>query len=85
MFFMPMLVVLAVGPLLRWRRDTRPNLRRIAVPALVTAVAFALTFVAPAMNLLPRLGLAFAAGLIAASVLPLAGRELRRHRARGRR
>ena len=78
----PLVLILAallfIGPLLRWRRDTRPNLRRIAVPAAVTAVAFALTFVAPAMNLLPRLGLAFAAGLIAASFLPLAGRDLRR-------
>jgi cytochrome c-type biogenesis protein CcmF len=78
----PLVLILAallfIGPLLRWRRDTRPNLRRIAVPALVTLVAFALTFVAPEMNMLPRLGLAFAAGLIAASVLPLVGRDLRR-------
>lgn len=78
----PLVLILAallfIGPLLRWRRDTRPNLRRIAVPALVTVVALALTFVVPAMNWLPRLGLAFAAGLATASFLPLAGRELRR-------
>jgi cytochrome c-type biogenesis protein CcmF len=37
-----------------------------------------LTFIEPRMNMLPRLGLAFAAGLAAASLLPLAGRELRR-------
>lgn len=70
--------VLFIGPLLRWRRDSRPNLRRIAGPVVVTILAFALTFIDPAMNLLPRLGLAFAAGLAAASVLPLAGRDLRR-------
>ncbi|WP_426267314.1 heme lyase CcmF/NrfE family subunit [Sphingomonas sp. LHG3443-2] len=78
----PLVLILAallfIGPLLRWRRDTRPNLRRIAVPAIVTVVALALTFVVPAMNWLPRLGLAFAAGLATASFLPLAGRELRR-------
>ncbi|NJC06304.1 cytochrome c-type biogenesis protein CcmF [Sphingomonas kaistensis] len=78
----PLVVILAVllfiGPLLRWRRDTRPNLRRVAMPAVVTAVAFALTFIDPAMNLLPRLGLSFAAGLAVASFLPLAGRDLRR-------
>ncbi|GAA4017116.1 heme lyase CcmF/NrfE family subunit [Sphingomonas swuensis] len=69
--------LLFIGPLLRWRRDSRPNLRRIAVPALVTLVALAATFAAP-MGILPRLGLAFAAGLAAASLLPLAGRKLTR-------
>jgi cytochrome c-type biogenesis protein CcmF len=71
-------VLLFIGPLLRWRRDSRPNLRRVAVPAVATAGAFALTFIDPAMNMLPRLGLAFAAGLAVASFLPLAGRDLRR-------
>ncbi|GAA4041890.1 heme lyase CcmF/NrfE family subunit [Sphingomonas rosea] len=70
--------LLFIGPLLRWRRDSRPNLRRVALPAIVTVVAFAATFVWPAMHLLPRLGLAFAAGLFVASFLPLAGRNLRR-------
>jgi cytochrome c-type biogenesis protein CcmF len=78
----PLVLILAallfIGPLLRWRRDTRPNLRRIAAPAVVTIAAFALTFVVPTMNWLPRLGLAFAAGLAAASFLPLTGRDLRR-------
>jgi cytochrome c-type biogenesis protein CcmF len=71
-------VLLFIGPLLRWRRDSRPSLRRVAVPAAATAGAFALTFIDPAMNMLPRLGLAFAAGLAVASFLPLAGRDLRR-------
>jgi cytochrome c-type biogenesis protein CcmF len=78
----PLVLVLAallfIGPLLRWRRDTRPNLRRLAAPALVTLATFGLTYLAGDMNLLPRLGLAFAAGLAAASLLPLAGRQLRR-------
>lgn len=78
----PLVLILAlllfIGPLLRWRRDRRPNLRRIAGPVLVTVIAFAVTFLASSMGLLPRLGLAFAAGLAAASFLPLAGRELRR-------
>jgi cytochrome c-type biogenesis protein CcmF len=75
----PLVLVLAallfIGPLLRWRRDNRPNLRRIIVPTIVAVIAFALTFVEQ-MGLLPRLGLAFAAGLAVASVLPLAGRNL---------
>jgi cytochrome c-type biogenesis protein CcmF len=78
----PLVLVLAallfIGPLLRWRRDTRPNLRRLAAPALVTLATFGLTYLAGDMNLLPRLGLAFAVGLAAASLLPLAGRQLLR-------
>ena len=68
-----------IGPLLRWRRDDRPNLRRVALPAVVTVVALAASFVlARDMTTLARLGLAFAAGLAIASVLPLVGRKLRR-------
>jgi len=70
-------LLLFIGPLLNWRRDRRPNLRRMALPLAVTAVAFAATLVAE-MSVLARLGLAFAAGLAVASLLPLAGRNLRR-------
>jgi len=70
-------LLLFIGPLLNWRRDRRPNLRRVALPLVVTAVAFAATFLND-MSLLARLGLAFAAGLAVASLLPLAGRKLRR-------
>ena len=78
----PLVLILAallfIGPLLRWRRDSRPNLKRIALPAIVTLIAFALTFLAAEISLLARLGLAFAAGLALASFLPLAGRKLLR-------
>ena len=69
--------LLFIGPLLRWRRDNRPNLRRIALPTIITVAVFALTFLEP-MSVLARLGLAFAAGLAVASLLPLAGRNLLR-------
>jgi cytochrome c-type biogenesis protein CcmF len=75
----PLVILMAgllfLGPLLRWRRDSRPNLRRVAPPVVVTLLAFALTFTQE-MGLLSRLGLAFAAGLGVASFLPLAGRNL---------
>ena len=72
-------LLLFIGPLLRWRRDDRPNLRRVAGPAAVTLLVFTASFaVMPAMSTLARLGLAVAAGLAAASLLPLAGRSLRR-------
>ncbi|WP_374294671.1 heme lyase CcmF/NrfE family subunit [Sphingomonas sp.] len=59
-----MVVVMAVGPLLRWRRDDG-------------AALLALLVLAP-IGVLPLLGLALAAGLAVASVMPLGGRNLRR-------
>ena len=74
-----LVVVMAVGPLLRWRRDEPGKvLGRVTWPfaaALFTAAAL----VASAhVGLLPFLGLSLAAGLAVASVAPLWGRDLRR-------
>ncbi|MET0178937.1 MAG: heme lyase CcmF/NrfE family subunit [Novosphingobium sp.] len=79
-FFVPMLLVMAVGPLLRWRDDRFARVTpRIAVPALILgAVLLGLVIVVPTLKLLPLLGLALALGLAVASVLPLVGRDLRR-------
>ncbi len=79
-FALPMLVVMAIGPLLRWRRDRAGRVTRpLAVPAVLTvAVPAALAVLAPGMGLLPLLGLGLAAGLSVASLLPLLGRDLRR-------
>lgn len=78
-FTIPMLAVLAVGPLLRWRRD---SLARLAMPLGLLGVIglAAITFVAFAFDIgvLPLLGLVLAAVLLVASVLPLRGRNLRR-------
>jgi cytochrome c-type biogenesis protein CcmF len=79
-FFVPMLLVMAVGPLLRWRGDTLGRVTaRLAIPALAAAlVALGLVLLAPEVKPLPFLGMALAAGLAIASLLPLAGRDLRR-------
>ncbi|MFV0642992.1 MAG: heme lyase CcmF/NrfE family subunit [Sphingomonadaceae bacterium] len=78
-FFFPMIAVLLVGPLLRWRKDhmqrIRPDLVMIAL-ALLLAVLVALWF--SPMGVLPFLGLVFSVGLGVASFLPLRGRSLRR-------
>ena len=72
-------LLLFIGPLLRWRSDSRPNMWRVALPGAVTLLAFAATFlIQPAMSVLARLGLSVAAGLAVASLLPLVGRNLRR-------
>ncbi len=69
---------LLFAPLLRWRHDARPRAQRILPGAAAAMLAFALTFLAPAMTLLPRLALALAGGLAVASLLPLARRNLLR-------
>ncbi len=78
-FALPMLMVMAVGPLLRWRRD---RLTRIAKPlALAGALLIAALVMLAALfdiGILPLLGLALAATLAVASFLPLRGRNLRR-------
>lgn len=79
-FAFPMVAVMAVGPLLRWRQDGGGRISRaVAVPALVTAVALVgIEVFAAGIDLLPALGLSFAAGLAIASLMPLLGRDLRR-------
>ncbi len=78
-FVVPMLLVMAVGPLLRWRRDRLERIRSeialVAALVLATLVLFALL---AQIALLPLLGLALGIGVGVASVLPLRGRRLTR-------
>ena len=78
-FFMPMLIVLAIGPLLRWRRD---SFERIQAPVVAIAVAalavLAGVYFVAGIALLPLLGMTLAAAVAVGSVLPLRGRSLRR-------
>ncbi len=73
-----LVAVMAVGPLLRWRRDDAGAvIRRAAAPIGATLlVAILLAFVRP--GVLPWAGLSLAAGLAVASVAPLWRRNLRR-------
>lgn len=78
-FFLPMLAVLAVGPLLRWRKD---SFDRIKLPVIIAAVAtiavLALVLVLTDIGFLPLMGLAMSAGVGIASFMPLRGRSVRR-------
>jgi cytochrome c-type biogenesis protein CcmF len=76
----PLALVLAllvgIGPLMAWRRESRPVFRKLTVPALLGVTAMVIGFiVAPGMTILPRLGLAIGAYLASASILPLVGRN----------
>jgi len=78
-FFVPMLAVLAVGPLLRWRRDSFERVRAPVVAIAVAALAVLLAvWLFTGIDLLPLLGMALAAAVALGSVLPLAGRNLLR-------
>jgi cytochrome c-type biogenesis protein CcmF len=69
-------VLVGAGPLLSWRRERRPVLKRLVVPALIGIAALVITFIiAPRMGFLPRLGFGVAAFLAIASILPLVGRN----------
>src|SRR5437764_3530517 len=68
-------VLVGVGPLLSWRRERRPVLGKLSVPALLGVSVLAITIILwPHMSILTRLGLAVAAYLACASALPLIGR-----------
>jgi len=75
-----LVTLMAVGPLLKWRRDDlKPVLNRVALPILLSACTLlALVVLAPRTHILPLLGLVVAAGVAAASVAPLWKRNLRR-------
>jgi len=75
-----LMAAMALGPLLRWRRDQlRALARRLALPLLLAAAALLATIlIAPGIDILPLLGLVFAAGVGAASLAPLWKRNLRR-------
>ncbi len=67
---------MAVGPLLRWRRDRGMAVaRRVALPGGVTVLVFLAAMMWVDSGWLPKFGLALAAGLAIASVLPLVGRS----------
>ena len=75
-----LVVVMAAGPLVRWRRDQLKSvLQRIALPVLLTALGLLLVIVlVPGIRILPLLGLTLAVGVGAASLAPLWKRNLRR-------
>ena len=75
-----LVVAMAAGPLMRWRREEGARvLRRIAPAGIVTLVTLvAVEIAAPQITILALLGLAFAAGLALASIAPLFGRNLLR-------
>jgi cytochrome c-type biogenesis protein CcmF len=74
-----LVLLVAVGPLLNWRRDSGDRLKRLAIPGLVGLTALAIAFiVGPAGSVLAKLAIGAAAALAVAALFPLMGRKLRR-------
>jgi len=77
LFVIPMLLVMAVGPLLRWRNDSLKRVRgALVVPVLLIVAAAVGLALWTDLHFLPFLGLALAGGLAVASFMPLRGRKL---------
>jgi cytochrome c-type biogenesis protein CcmF len=69
-------VLVGIGPLLAWRREQRPVLKQLQVPALIGITAIAITIILwPGMRILPRAGFTIGAYLAGASILPLVRRN----------
>jgi len=78
-FTIPMLIVMTIGPMLRWRGDSFDRIKYpAAIIAAIMLAALVLVLVLGSYGILPILGLATAAGLAVASFLPLRGRRLNR-------
>jgi len=78
-FAIPMFVVMAVGPLLRWKDDTPRRIQfELAMLGAIVIAVIALVSVLGDYALLPLLGLALSIGLAVAAFLPLRGRNIRR-------
>ena len=78
-FAVPMFLVMAVGPLLRWKDDSPARIRPelILLAALVVGIVL-LVAVVGGYGVLPALGLALAVAIGVGSLLPLRGRKLAR-------
>ncbi len=78
-FAVPMFMVMAVGPLLRWKEDSPRRIRSelVLIAAILIAVIGLVSFFGR-LPLLPLLGLGLAAALGVAAFLPLRGRRLTR-------
>jgi cytochrome c-type biogenesis protein CcmF len=75
-----LLLVMAAGPLMRWRKDSLSEVsKRLAIPVLaLAAMLFLVVMFAGSIGILPLLGLAVSGGVGVASLAPLWKRNLRR-------
>jgi len=79
LFAIPMFLVMAVGPLLRWKADKAFRIRQeLAIIGAVLVATAGLVGLLGSYGMLPVLGLALASALGIAAFLPLRGRKIAR-------
>ena len=76
-FVLPMLVVMGIGPLLRWRRDGLARVRPMLVLPFVVLLGIVGWLALRGVQVLPVLGIALGTGLLMLALVPLKGRRLR--------
>jgi len=77
-FAIPMFVVMAIGPLLRWKDDRPARIKfEFSLVAAIVIAVITLMMILGDYAILPVLGLALSIGLAIAAFLPLRGRKLR--------
>ena len=76
-FVLPMLVVMGVGPLLRWRRDKFARVRPVLILPLVVLIGVAIWLALAGLAVLPLLGIALGTAVLMIALIPLKGRRLR--------
>ena len=78
-FAVPMMLVMAIAPLLRWRRDSFSRVRGPAIAGVIALVGLLVALsIWRSFDVLPLIGMALSVVLAVASFLPLRGRNLRR-------
>ncbi|MBV1916493.1 MAG: heme lyase CcmF/NrfE family subunit [Sphingomonadaceae bacterium] len=82
-FFVPMVLILMVGPLLRWRKDSFARIAKVLILPVIlmlgaVAVVLGIAEYRGIDGALPFVGIVLAAGLAIASLLPLRERNLLR-------
>ncbi len=74
-----LVMLVCVGPLLNWRRDSGARVKRLVIPALVGVTVIVIAFIViPGGSVLAKIALGVAAMLAISAFLPLLGRKLRR-------
>ena len=76
-FVVPMLVVMGIGPLLRWRRDKLGRIKHLLVLPALVLVGVAIWLGLRGVHLMPLLGIALGTMLLMVALVPLKGRRLR--------
>ena len=78
-FAVPMFIVMAIGPLLRWKNDKPARIQfELALLAAIVIAVISIVAIIGDYGVLPLLGLGLAFALGVAALLPLRGRNLRR-------